>query len=174
MPRIQLTTPDGSTFEAELSADRVTVGRNEGNDIVVPDSSVSGSHGEFSNEGGAWVFTDLGSTNGTKVNGERVDRLEVTHGAQFEFGDVAVIFIEDAAAYETPAPVATSPSGRQSSAASAPADGYGNRPLDRSSRIGFGPKKPVKDGSRSLLMFFGFVSLLAALGFIGMLMSSGL
>lgn len=172
MPRIQLTTPDGSTFEAELSADRVTVGRNDGNDIVVPDSSVSGSHGEFTNEGGSWVFTDGGSTNGTKVNGERVERLEVSHGAQFEFGDVAVIFIDDAAAYEEPAPAASSSSGR--AAAAAPADGYNSRPVDRSSRIGFGPKKPVKDGSRGLLIFVGVVSLLAALGFIGMLMSSGL
>jgi pSer/pThr/pTyr-binding forkhead associated (FHA) protein len=173
MPRIQLTTPDGNTFEADLNAQRVSVGRNEENDVCIPDASVSGSHGEFTQEGSAWVFTDTGSTNGTKINGERVDRFELSHGAQFEIGDVSVIFVGDAEE-EYSVPAAAAPAGRSVAASAAPADGYGSRPLDRSSRIGFGPKKPVKDGARSGLMFLGVVSLLVAIGFVGMLMSSGL
>jgi pSer/pThr/pTyr-binding forkhead associated (FHA) protein len=169
MPRIHLTTTDGNTFEAELVGDRMSVGRNEGNDLVIPDSSVSGSHGEFSSDGSTWSFTDLGSTNGTKINGEQVERVELGHGAQFQIGDVGVYFMEDEAA---PAPASASAS--PSAARHAPADGYNNRALDRSARVGFGPKKVKKDGSRSALMALGVLGLLVVLGTIGLLVSGGL
>lgn len=169
MPRIQLTTTDGNTFEAELTGDRMVVGRNEGNDLTVPDGSVSGTHGEFTFDGSTWTFTDLGSTNGTKVNGENVDRVELGHGAQFQIGDVTVVFYEEEAA-PSPASAAASPS----AARHAPADGYNARPVDRSARVGFGPKKVKKDGARSALMALGVLGLLAALGTIGLLFSAGL
>ena len=165
MARIQLTTPDGNTFEAELSGDRMSLGRNEGNDLTIPDGSVSGSHGEFTFDGNGWSFTDLGSTNGTKINGERVERVELGHGAQFEVGDVTVAYYEEEAA-PAPASRAAAPS----AARHAPADGYNARSLDRSTRIGFGPKKAKKDGARSALMAMGVLGLLAALGVIGLLM----
>ena len=60
-------------FEVELTNDRMSVGRNDDNDIAIPDGSVSGSHGQFAHDGGTWTFSDLGSTNGTKVNGLRID-----------------------------------------------------------------------------------------------------
>lgn len=169
MPRIQLTTTDGNTFEADLTGDRISVGRNEGNDVCVPDGSVSGSHGEFTFDGSLWVFTDLGSTNGTKINGEQVERVELGHGAQFQIGDVVVAFYEEEAA-PSPASRAASPSASRH----APADGYNARPLDRSARVGFGPKKVKKDGARSALMALGVLGLLAALGTIGLLFSAGL
>lgn len=51
----------------------VTVGRNPGNSIVIPDSAVSGKHAVISVMlGGGVVITDLGSTNGTFVNGSRI------------------------------------------------------------------------------------------------------
>jgi pSer/pThr/pTyr-binding forkhead associated (FHA) protein len=171
MARIQFTTPDGNTFEADLTSDPMTVGRNEGNDLVIPDGSVSGSHGSFSQDGGMWVFTDNDSTNGTKISGERVQRVELGHGAQFEMGDVAVMFLDEESA---PAQSTASRSSSQASYASAPADGYNSRPLDNSSRIGFGPKKHEKDGARGALMALGMLSLLAALGTIGLLLVSGL
>jgi len=169
MPRINLTTADGNTFEAELTGDRMSVGRNDGNDITIPDGSVSGSHGEFTFDGSTWSFTDLGSTNGTKVNGAQVEHVELGHGAQFQIGDVAVIFLEEEAA-PAPASAAASPA----AARHAPADGYNARPVDRSARTGFGPKKKEKDGARSALMALGVLGLLAVIGTIGLLMSGGL
>jgi hypothetical protein len=47
MPKIQLITQDGTKMEFDLTIDRATIGRAEGNDIVIPDGSVSSRHGEI-------------------------------------------------------------------------------------------------------------------------------
>ena len=169
MPRITLQTPDGQAFEAELNADLMTVGRVEGNDIEIPDGSVSSSHGQFANEGGQWIFTDLGSTNGTKVNGERAERVELGHGATFEIGSVVATFYDDA-----PAPVAARQGGTSPRTTNAAAGGYGSTPIERAARTGFGPKVKKSDGPRTMLMALGIVSLLAAIGVAALLQSGGL
>ena len=169
MPRITLKTPDGQAFEAELTADLMTVGRTEDNDMEIPDGSVSSHHGQFTNEGGHWVFTDLGSTNGTKVNGERVDRVELGHGASFEIGSVAATFYEDAAAPAAPSRSGGNTVPRTSTAA---AGGFGSTPIERSARLGFGPKAKAKDGPRTMIMTLGVFGLVVTLG-VGFLLFSG-
>ena len=176
MPRITIQTPDGQAFEAELTSALMTVGRTEDNDLEIPDGSVSSHHGQFSNEGGHWVFADLGSTNGTKVNGERVDRVELEHGATFEIGSVTAVFYDDAPV----APSAPTRGGGGAPAATAPrtttaaAGGFGSTPIERAARTGFGPKVKAKDGPRSAIMALGVVGLLAALGMAFMLFNQGL
>jgi hypothetical protein len=58
---------------------RVVVGRAEddGVDVIIPEASISKKHCTFAADGGAVVLTDCGSTNGTAVNGERVDATPV-------------------------------------------------------------------------------------------------
>jgi len=168
MARIVLKTPDGQMFESELSGNRQSVGRTDDNDIAIPDGSVSSSHGEFVNEGHGWKFSDLGSTNGTKVHGERVENVELGNGAEFEIGNVAVTFYDDEAAEAAPvAHVAP----RTSTASSG---GYSSQKIDRAARVGFGPKKKVADGSRTMLMVLGVVGLLASLGVAAIILTEGL
>jgi pSer/pThr/pTyr-binding forkhead associated (FHA) protein len=51
-----------------------TIGRRAGdNDIVIPDPYCSGKHAELTAQGGVFTITDLGSTNGTQVNGVRLE-----------------------------------------------------------------------------------------------------
>lgn len=169
MARIVLKTPEGQMFEAELTGNRQSVGRNDDNDIAIPDGSVSGSHGEFVNNGGTWAFTDLGSTNGTKINGERVENVELGHGAEFEIGHVAVTFYDEEAAPAASAPVSAAPR-----AMTASSDGYGAQKIDRAARTGFGAKKVKADGSRTMLMLLGVVGLLAVLGIAAMIITDGL
>ena len=88
MPKIKLTTPDGAKLEFELTIDRATVGRADDNDIVVPDGSVSSRHGEILLKGDCIELVDLGSTNGTHVGGERVERATVAPGGTFKLGSV--------------------------------------------------------------------------------------
>jgi pSer/pThr/pTyr-binding forkhead associated (FHA) protein len=167
MARIVLQTPDGNTFESELTPPRVSIGRNDDNDLAVPDSSISGSHGEFVHDGTEWTFTDLGSTNGTKVNGGRVTNVELGHGAKFEIGNVLVTFYDEEAAPSAPAHVAP----RSSTSSSA---GYGTRAVERAARTGFGPKKNKADGTRTLLMLLGVVGLLATVGVAALILTGGL
>lgn len=167
MARIVLNTPEGQVFEVELTNDRMSVGRNDDNDIAIPDGSVSGSHGQFAHDGGTWTFSDLGSTNGTKVDGQRVENVELGHGAKFEIGNVAVVFYDEAA---QPAPAAhTAP--RTSTVT---AGGYGATKIERAARTGFGAKKTKSDGSRVMLMLLGIVSLAAVIGVAAMIATGGL
>jgi hypothetical protein len=63
-----------------LENDRVLVGRHPRCDIVLDDPDVSRRHAELMFRDGVWVIRDLGSTNGTTVNGAPVGRSEVRPG----------------------------------------------------------------------------------------------
>jgi pSer/pThr/pTyr-binding forkhead associated (FHA) protein len=71
----------------------VNIGRAEYNDLVVPDDSVSSQHAKLTRREGIWILTDLGSTNGTMVDGERVTTdVPIAPGAFVRFGDVQLVF----------------------------------------------------------------------------------
>ncbi|WP_354637477.1 DUF1707 and FHA domain-containing protein [Kitasatospora camelliae] len=65
----------------------LTIGRRPGSGLRLNDSSVSRTHAELRREDGDWVLYDLGSTNGTHVNGRRVaGSTRVRPGDQVRFG----------------------------------------------------------------------------------------
>jgi len=66
---------------------RVGIGRHESNEIQLPSRAVSNFHAELLKEDGALVIRDLGSTNGTRVNGERIDRSRVSPGDSIRIGN---------------------------------------------------------------------------------------
>lgn len=63
--------------EVELSKARMTIGRHAHNDIVIEDRAVSGEHAAITIGAGTAVLEDLGSTNGTFVNGRRIARHQL-------------------------------------------------------------------------------------------------
>ncbi|MBM3684147.1 MAG: DUF2662 domain-containing protein [Actinobacteria bacterium] len=71
----------------------VTVGRAETSDVQLVDPSVSRAHAEVRARGDGFVVVDLGSTNGTRVNGARVAECELRDGDEVVFGSVAVRFV---------------------------------------------------------------------------------
>lgn len=150
MAKIQYTTPEGTTGEVELTAERMSLGRADDNQIVIAHDSVSSHHGEVGIEGDAWVLTDLGSTNGTKVDGNRVERLELGHGGTFTLGHVECVFVGD---YEE-APAYVAPTRTMSTS------GYGATTIDRSRRSGFGPKTKAKGNGSGPLIGFGVLAIL--------------
>lgn len=60
----------GETYD--LAKDAVTIGRDVTNDIVIADAEVSRQHARINRTPGGYVFEDLGSTNGSFINGERL------------------------------------------------------------------------------------------------------
>ncbi|NQV26405.1 MAG: FHA domain-containing protein [Rhodopirellula sp.] len=58
------------------SATKLTVGRDGDNDVVIPDARCSREHCMFRKINNNWYVCDLGSSNGTFVNGNRVERLQ--------------------------------------------------------------------------------------------------
>ena len=72
-PKLGVLTPVGGGDPVPLYTDRLTVGRRESADLCLSYSNVSGLHCQFSLlAGGIWAVTDLKSSNGVKVNGERI------------------------------------------------------------------------------------------------------
>ncbi len=65
-----------------------SVGRVEGNDLVFVDPTVSSRHAKLFFEDGRWRLEDLGSTNGTTVNGEPVQIVDLQEGDEVIFGGV--------------------------------------------------------------------------------------
>lgn len=57
-----------------LDEDFVTIGRSGDSTLVIVDEYTSTYHARLSRSGDQWILTDLDSTNGTKLNGERVTR----------------------------------------------------------------------------------------------------
>lgn len=91
-PRVVMA--DGSR-EIELSGDRIVVGRLKACDICLPDVNVSREHAAMVPEGAGWVIEDLGSTNGTRLNGSPVSRMRLRDG------DVITIGINELHYHET-------------------------------------------------------------------------
>ena len=70
----------------------VTFGRAPDNDVVVGDAATSGRHGRIEVRGGAFWISDLGSTNGTLVNGEPVIERQLGHGDLIAIGQNTIRF----------------------------------------------------------------------------------
>jgi len=69
----------------------LTVGREVGCDLVLPDSTVSRRHARVVMEGGTPVVYDEGSTNGTFVNEQRISRQLLKPGDSLRFGSVQFV-----------------------------------------------------------------------------------
>lgn len=71
---------------------RFTIGRDSGCDMVLPDPTVSRWHAGLRREPGGWLLDDLGSTNGTLLNGWRVRAwVPVRDGDLVSFGAVTFV-----------------------------------------------------------------------------------
>jgi hypothetical protein len=70
-----------------------TMGRSRQCEVMVDDPNVSRQHAEIRPRGGSWVVTDLGSTNGSRLNGQRLDQPTVLKpGDEIELGTTTLTF----------------------------------------------------------------------------------
>jgi pSer/pThr/pTyr-binding forkhead associated (FHA) protein len=71
----------------------VNIGRADYNDLVLNDESVSSQHAKLTRREGIWILVDLGSTNGTMVDGEGItEDTPLAPGCFVRFGDVQLVF----------------------------------------------------------------------------------
>jgi predicted component of type VI protein secretion system len=96
---------DGFGAAHPLAASRTTVGRRPQADLVLLNGSVSRDHAEVHRIDNTWVVRDLGSRNGTQLDGERVQgRANLGDRAIIRFGDVALLFLGKKVPLPEPAP----------------------------------------------------------------------
>ena len=75
-----------------LDQDVTTVGRHPNADIFLDDVTVSRRHAEFLRDGAKFTVRDLASLNGTYFDGQRIDDVQVTDGAEVQIGKFRLTF----------------------------------------------------------------------------------
>lgn len=86
---------DGGERMVALSSDTVTIGRLADCDVVLKDKGASRKHAQLKRRDGTWTLTDLGSTNGTRLNGQTVQSRELSDGDTITIGMTVIVFRRD-------------------------------------------------------------------------------
>ena len=70
------------------------IGRDPSNPICVPEQAVSRQHARIRYDGQRWLLTDLGSRNGTMVDGQFIQEVELQHLHEIRVGDAIFKFVQ--------------------------------------------------------------------------------
>jgi adenylate cyclase len=85
----------GQTRDFPLTKENICIGRTPENDIELKDSLISRRHTSIVKKGNQYVVYDLGSSNGTFVNRERVEMKTLQNGDVVRLGDTEITFLEE-------------------------------------------------------------------------------
>ena len=88
---LRVLTRDGPERLIEVDGSPLTIGRSRDNVLVLGDARVSCHHGRLQARRGTLVYTDLGSVNGSRVNGIRVDEVVLGEGDRLHIGDTVLV-----------------------------------------------------------------------------------
>ncbi len=105
MGKIVLYLADGTTLDVPLDRERVTIGRRADNDVCLPYPAVSGEHAAVVTILADSFLEDMGSTNGTIVNGMPIAKHFLRDHDQLDIGRQRMIYLSDNAARVEPLPV---------------------------------------------------------------------
>jgi pSer/pThr/pTyr-binding forkhead associated (FHA) protein len=100
MPRLVLSLDGVVLREVNLTKDRTTIGRRSHNDVVIDNLAVSGEHAVMVMSGNDVYLEDLGSTNGTTVNGQPIKKHLLQNGDTVEVGKYRLKYVTDGASGE--------------------------------------------------------------------------
>ncbi len=82
----------GSGSRFLLDQDVVSAGRHPDSEIFLDDVTVSRRHAEFHRQGDSFTVSDVGSLNGTYVNRDRIDRVQLNDGDEVQIGKFRLVF----------------------------------------------------------------------------------
>ena len=94
MPSLFVIRGHDQGMRFELDETTVRLGRDASAAVQLHDTEVSRQHAEFRREGDAYVLADLGSSNGTFVNGTRTERHPLQSGDQLQVGGTLMLYTE--------------------------------------------------------------------------------
>ncbi|MGE3171075.1 MAG: FHA domain-containing protein [Planctomycetota bacterium] len=92
---LEILDGDRAGDVVSLGSEPLKIGRKPGNDLVVADEKASGVHAEVAFEGDRYVLRDLGSTNGTLMDGRKITEVVLGSGDTFAIGRVRLRFRAD-------------------------------------------------------------------------------
>ena len=91
-PEREVVTLTVAGQKQEITSPKVVLGRSRACDVHVADVNVSRRHAELQQEGATYWIVDLGSTNGTALNGKRVEKERLRDGDTITLGSTDVVF----------------------------------------------------------------------------------
>jgi pSer/pThr/pTyr-binding forkhead associated (FHA) protein len=91
---LEVFRSDGDSERVELVGDRLTIGRGEANDVILPDDpTVSRRHAVFERLAAGWCVSDLDSLNGTLVNGAALGQARPLYsGDEIQVGETRMVY----------------------------------------------------------------------------------
>ena len=95
MAKLIVNPASPSRREVSLGRFHVSIGRDPANDVVLPDAMVSRRHAIIEHRGTEYFLKDCNSSNGSLVNGDRVNERSLKDGDVLALGSVRLIFRED-------------------------------------------------------------------------------
>jgi hypothetical protein len=95
MAKLVLFLEDGATRDIALGKERITIGRRADNDVCLPHPAVSGEHAAIVTILNDSFLEDLGSTNGTLVNGEPIQKHFLRDGDLIDVGRQRLVYLAD-------------------------------------------------------------------------------
>jgi pSer/pThr/pTyr-binding forkhead associated (FHA) protein len=97
MPKMTLSIDGVVIKEIQLTKERTTLGRRPYNDIVIDNLAVSGEHAAITVQGNEVFIEDLGSTNGTYIDGKTIKKHQLKNQEIVEIGKYRIQFFADRA-----------------------------------------------------------------------------
>lgn len=95
MPKLILTLDGAVIREYSIDKDSISIGRKHGNDIQLNDLTISGRHSLITQVGENVFLDDLGSTNGSLLNGARVAKAKLYHSDVIQVGNYQFTFFSN-------------------------------------------------------------------------------
>ena len=93
MPSLVVITNDGQRSTFQIRKEKITIGRNKDNDLILSDRTVSRHHAQITKTKLGYLLTDLGSINHTKVNEEKIQRVLLKHNDEIRLGRSRLVFL---------------------------------------------------------------------------------
>ena len=155
MPKLVVRSETGESVSHDLVEETYTIGRAPDNSIQLPDTSVSSRHAEIVVVAQNCYLKDLGSTNGTTVNGQPVTETQLRAGDRIRFGKAE-------ACYECETVTAAQPLPQPEEVAVQPAESSA-RPADFANASPFQARTRKKDPGRTAVYAAVAVAFLAFL-----------
>jgi pSer/pThr/pTyr-binding forkhead associated (FHA) protein len=159
MPKLTVTLQDGTQHVHELIDEQITFGRAPDNTMVIEDASVSSHHGTLTLQDGDYVLRDIGSTNGSRLNGKDLATDTDYHlqdGDFLRLGKVEATYESENKVEGRPMPEAVSADLSPASSSAAPTNFTNASP--------FQTKKKKKDPAGAAILALSIIALLAFVG----------
>jgi pSer/pThr/pTyr-binding forkhead associated (FHA) protein len=156
MPKLLIKSEGGARIPHELAEELITVGRGPDNTLRLDDPSVSGRHAQLQRVGDIYRLKDLDSTNGTLVNGQKINETALRFGDRIRFGKIEALFESDVSDQAQPLPELREVEARPAESST--------RPFDFANASPFPNRRKDRDPTRRAILAAAAIALLAFVG----------